>query len=135
MAEQQASIATAEQQTGIMLHKRRESHRSFTEVEKDSKPSSRSSRDFCKPLETSAAKASTISLQSTVAREKEKQLCCDSPSTTNHSSERTCKVILNGNIQFKAYHAAYFKQQLSNDVEGSPSQDLVPKGLELKRLG
>ena len=65
----------------------------------------------------------------------EKQLCCDSPTTTNHSSERTCKVILNRNIQFKAYHAAYFKQQLSNDVECSQTRDLVPKGLELKRLG
>ena len=44
-------------------------------------------------------------------------------------------VMLNRNIQLKAYHAAYFKQQLSNDVEGSQTQDLVPKGLELKRLG
>jgi len=69
MAEQQASIATAEQQTGIVLHKRRKSHQYLTEVEKDSKPSSRSSRDFRKPPETSAAKASTISLQSTAARE------------------------------------------------------------------
>ena len=53
----------------------------------------------------------------------------------NHISERRCKVTLNRKITVTTYHAAYFKQQLSNDVEGSQTQDLVPKGLELKRLG
>ena len=37
------------------------------EVEKDLKPLSRSSGDFHKPPETSATKATTISLQSTAA--------------------------------------------------------------------